>query len=100
MCTYAFVRTYRFLCVCVRDERFVDPCIVLYFKCRDRTVIVVALKGTRGFSRDEAQLINKCLLTTESYFTSLDFDPTRRCTIRFVLRLGSQNRQHSAPPSV
>ena len=102
MCTYAFVRTYGFVCVCVcvcvRDERCVDPCIVLYFKCRDRTVIVVALKGTHGFSRDEAQSINKCILTTESYFTSLDFDPIRRCTIRFVLPLGSQNRQQSLNP--
>ena len=103
MCTYAFVRTYGFVCVCVcvcvRDERCVDPCIVLYFKCRDRTVIVVALKGTHGFSRDEAQSINKCILTTESYFTSLDFDLLRRCTIRFVLQLGSQNRQHSTASS-
>ena len=32
-----------------------------------------------------------------SYSTSLDFDPLRRCTIRFVLRLGSQNRQHATP---
>ena len=62
------------MCVCVcacaymRDDDEWTRASSLYFKCSVGMSFVVALKGTRDFSRDEAQSINKCLLPSLSFF--------------------------------
>ena len=51
MCVCVCVR----VCVCVCDTKMYGPEKLPYFNRRVRFEIVMALKETRGFSRDEAQ---------------------------------------------
>ena len=101
-CTYASVQTYGLFCVCVClcVRTMVGPGIVTqYFKCRVGLNLLLRWKGLGDFSRDEAQSINKWLLTIPRLFHEpWPSDPNRLYCERLYVTTESEIRQHRTTP--